>query len=453
MKPILAAEFARRVGGEAIGFAPEATISTFCLDSNAVQPGDLFLAIKGARADGHDFVPSVLSSGAVGTLAERTVEGPHVLVKNLVNALADLASYFRMQFDGPVIGITGSAGKTTTKEFVASTISSLGPVLKTPGNRNSEYTSPLLWTDLEDSHRAVVVEMAMRGFNQIEHLASFSRPQVGIVTNIGYAHMEMVGSRHGIAEAKGELLEALPAEGAAILWNEDDLLEWLRPKSAARAYTFGFEPGADCQITQYRAVDWHSSILIGTCAGKPWETMLPVAGRHIALNAAAAILTAAILGIEPDVAAKNLEGVVLPPMRMEVVNLNGATILLDNYNASPPSMIAAIETLADLPVQGKRFAVVGEMRELGEYTEAAHRNVGQTLGRAGFDRVIFYGPSTSVAIEEAVANGLPQGAISVATSIKDVEEFLTEMQPGDAGMIKGSRALELERALKLEGHK
>ncbi len=453
MKGTAAVEFARWVGGEAVGFSPDQMISTFSLDSNAVHPGDLFFAIKGAKVDGHDFVGKALAAGAVGTLAERPVEGPHILIPNLVNALASLANIFRIQFEGPVVAITGSAGKTTTKEFVASTLSPLGPVLKTPGNRNSEYTSPLLWTDLEESHKAVVVEMAMRGFNQIEHLASFSRPQIGIITNIGYAHMEMVGSRHGIAEAKGELLEALPAEGAAILWNEDDLLEWLKPKSAARVYTFGFEAGADCQITDYRAVSWETSVVNGVCGGKRWEATLPVAGRHIALNAAAAVLTAAILGIEPDVAANNLKDVVLPPMRMEVVKLNDATILLDNYNASPPSMIAAIETLSDLPVEGRRFAVIGEMRELGEYTEAAHRNVGKTLGKARFDRVIFYGPSTDVSIEEAIANGMPHGAISVASSIEDVERFLEEMQPGDAGMIKGSRALELERALKREGHK
>ena len=453
MKNTVAFEFARWVGGEAIGFSPGQTISTFSLDSNAVSPGDLFLAVKGARVDGHDFVTKALARGAVGTLAERPVEGPYILVPNLVNALAQLASFFRIQFEGPVVAITGSAGKTTTKEFVANTLSSLGPVLKTPGNRNSEYTSPLLWTDLDETHKAVVVEMAMRGFNQIEHLASFSRPQIGIVTNIGYAHMEMVGSRHGIVEAKGELLEALPAEGAAILWNEDDMLEWLRPKSEARVYTFGIEPGSDCQITDYRAVNWDTSVLNGICGGKPWEATLPVAGRHIALNAAAGVLTAAILGIDPAVAASSLKDVVLPPMRMEVVKLNGATILLDNYNASPPSMIAAIETLSDLPVDGRRFAVIGEMRELGEYTEAAHRNVGKTIGKAGFNRVLFYGPSTEVSIEEALGNGMQEGAISVAQSIEDVERFLQEMQPGDAGMIKGSRALELERALKRESHK
>ena len=452
MKPTPVKEFAEWVGGEAVGFDPTVVISTFALDSNAIQAGDLFLAIKGSKFDGHDFVPQALSSGAVGTLAERHVPGPHILVENLVQALAKLATHFRSGFEGPVVGVTGSAGKTTTKEFVASALSPLGPILKNPGNRNSEYTSPLLWTDLQPGHQAVVVEMAMRGFGQIAHLASFSKPTVGLVTNIGYAHMEMVESRFGITMAKGELLDVLPSYGAAVLWFEDDMLEWLRIWAASEVLTFGYEDGADCRITEYQAIDWHSAIVAGSCNGMRWETKMPAVGRHIALNVAAAVLVAAVLGIDPERAAAQIEHSVLPPMRMEVVERDGATILLDTYNASPPSMIAAIQTLADLPAQGRRLAVIGEMRELGQYTENAHRSVGAALGEAGFDRVLFYGPATALAAEEAIQNGMSPSAILMASSIEDVEQFLNQMQPGDAALIKGSRALELERALKLEPH-
>jgi len=447
MIPASAGEFAAWVGGEAIGFGPEARITTFCLDSRHVQPGDLFLAIKGERSDGHDFVPHVLADGAVGTLSERPVAGPHILVPNLVNALAELGGHFRKQFHGPVIAITGSAGKTTTKELVAAALSPLGPVLKTPGNRNSEYTAPLVWAEILPKHRAVVVEMAMRGFGQIAHLAAFSRPTVGLITNIGYAHMEMVGSREGIARAKGELLEALPRDGTAVLWHEDELLENLRPLSPAKSLTFGTDDGADCRVTRYRAVSWTSAHIAGTCDGRSWEAFVPAVGRHIALNAAAAVLTAYVVGVAPAEAAERIKDAVLPPMRMEVVELNGAMILLDTYNASPPSMIAAIETLAELPVAGRRFAVIGEMRELGEYTEQAHRSVGRSLGQSGVDRVLFYGPSTSYTAEEAIAAGMRQNAMSIATSIEDVQRFLSEMQPGDAALVKGSRALELERAI------
>ena len=452
MKAVSAVEFADWVHGSAVGFAPGATISSFALDTSEVKPGDLFLAIKGARVDGHDFVPQALAAGAVGALAERPVAGPQILVDNLVQALAKLATHFRAQYNGPVVAITGSAGKTTTKEFVASALSSLGSVLKTPGNRNSEYTSPLLWADLDSDVKAVVVEMAMRGFEQIEHLASFSKPTVGIVTNIGYAHLEMMGSRYGIADAKGELLEALPDDGAAVLWNEDDMLPWLERKTHSRIWTFGAEAEADCQITDYRILGWESSLVGGTCNGVKWEAKLPAAGRHIALNAAAAVMTASVLGVDAEQAAAHLEEAVLPPMRMEVLDLGGAIILLDNYNASPPSMVAAIETLSEMPVRGKRFAVIGEMRELGNYTENAHRTVGRTLAECVLDRVLFYGPATAAAATEAIANGMARSAISTAKSLEDVTAFLAEMQPGDAALVKGSRALELERALHREAH-
>ena len=457
MKPTAVSQFANWVGGTATGFGSDAVISSFGLDSSQVQPGDLFLAIKGARVDGHDFVPVALKSGAVGALVERPVEGPHIQVENLVMALARLASHFRSSFYGPVVGITGSAGKTTTKELVVSASKSLGPVLKTPGNRNSEYTSPLLWTDLDAEHKLVVVEMAMRGFDQIAHLASFSKPQVGLITNIGFAHLEMVGSRHGIAQAKGELLEALPIGGVAVLWHEDDMLEWLRPLSVAPVLTFGFEPGADCQITDYQAIDLNQAFIKGRCDGKQWEARIPIAGRHIALNAAAAVLTAAYLGVDPARAAHDLADVEMPPMRMEVVEQNGATILLDTYNASPPSMIAAIETMADISVEGRRFAVIGEMKELGNYSDLAHRKVGIALGKSKFQHVIFYGDATRASIEEAVANGLPSEAIKVAESIEDVRLFLEGLEPGDVALVKGSRALQLETAIPreltgVEGH-
>ena len=292
--------------------------------------------------------------------------------------------------------------------------------------------------------------MAMRGFDQIKHLASFSKPSIGLVTNIGYAHMELVGSRHGIAVAKGELLDALPAYGTAVLWFEDDMLEWLRLWATTAVLTFGYEDGADCRITEYRALSWQSALVKGTCLGKAWEAVMPAAGRHIALNAAAAVLVSATVGLDPTEAAFHIQEAVLPPMRMEVIDRHGATILLDNYNASPPSMAAAIETLAELPVQGKRYAIIGEMRELGEYTESAHRQLGSLLGEIDLDHVVFFGPATGLTADQALKDGMCASKITMADSLREIREFLDQMQPGDAALIKGSRALELERSLDYE---
>ncbi len=187
-------------------------------------------------------------------LAERLVYAPHILVPNTVQALADYAAVVRDSFHGPVVGITGSAGKTTTKEFVAAALSPLGEVLKTEGNRNSEFSSPLLWAELTADHKAVVVEMGMRGFGQVQHLASFTKPTLGVVTNIGHSHIELVGNQEGVARAKAELLEALPADGHAVLWAEDPFLALLSETSAAPFSTFGFSEGAACRITDYKVL-------------------------------------------------------------------------------------------------------------------------------------------------------------------------------------------------------
>ncbi|HVT13434.1 MAG TPA: UDP-N-acetylmuramoyl-tripeptide--D-alanyl-D-alanine ligase [Fimbriimonadaceae bacterium] len=462
MIPIAVETFAQIVGGEPHGFASGVAVCGFATDNRDVKPGDLFLAIKGARVDGHDFVADAMARGAVGALAEWPVDGPYILVANLIEALANLGRHYRAQFKGPVVGVTGSAGKTTAKEFIAAALSRLGPILKTPGNRNTEYTSPLIWTDLvaqtsslpsADSGRleacatrAVVVEMSMRGFGQIRHLAEISQPTIGVVTNVGYSHMSEVGSREGIAQAKAELLESLPTDGVAVLWQEDPYLHTLRAKSPAKVVTFGYSEEADCRITGYHATSWTSCRIGGHCAGEPFEAILPAVGRHIALGAAAAIAVAGSAGVPPAQAALALAKAEIPHMRMEVVDFHGAKLLLDTYNAAPPSMLAAIETFTELPCEGKRFAVIGEMRELGPYSEEAHRELGRVLASSGIDEAIFYHGEAALSAEEARMHGM---VVHEAHSLGDIAEFLGRALPGDGVLVKGSRSLELERAVEM----
>ena len=440
MKPILVQDFAQRCEGTIHGTWSSPTFSGFALDNREVKPGDLFLAIKGANVDGHDFVSKALEAGAIGSLVERKVDGPHILVPNLVNALGRFGRSRREEFFGPVIGITGSAGKTSTKEFVAAALSPLGPVLKNAGNRNTEYTSPLVWAELESQHRAAVIEMSMRGFGQVAHLAAVSEPNIGIITNIGHAHAEMVGSREGIAKAKGELLEALPPSGNAILWAEDEFLSVLKARSRAPVLTFGFGP-SDCQVLRYRPASWMECEVQGTLKGTPWNAKLSSVGRHMALNAASAILAAHCCGVPVQEAADGLKNAVLPPMRMEVRDLHGATIVLDNYNASPPSMIAAIETLKEIPAKGRRMAVIGDMRELGDEAKEGHRAVTEALAKSNLNRVVLYGPQMKGALNEIER-------ASYASNLEEITEFLKSVAPGDVVLIKGSRALEMEKAIE-----
>ncbi|RYG26454.1 UDP-N-acetylmuramoyl-tripeptide--D-alanyl-D-alanine ligase [bacterium] len=436
MRPLPASELAQRMGAQ--NHAGEATITGFATDSSAVQPGDLFIAIKGARVDGHDFAPQALASGAVAALVERPVDGPHLQVSSVVDALASFGRSLRDEFSGPVVGLTGSAGKTTTKEFLAAALSPLGPVVKTQGNRNTEYTSPLLWVEVTGDTKAVVVELAMRGFGQIAHLAQVSNPTVGLITNIGYSHLLQVGDRAGIARAKGELLEALPEDAPCLLPADDDYLEELKRIAGQRpVLTFGFAKEADCRIESYRSLSLDHAEITGHCRGETWNLTLPSAGRHLATNASAAILAAHVLGVSSKQAAAGIADAELPPMRMETREQNGATILLDAYNAAPPSVLAALKTLIETPVQGRRLAVLGEMRELGEATESAHRAVGAMAST--LDDALFVGETAPI-MQEAAGKGQ-------VGSLDDVRNLINGLRAGDVLLIKGSRALELEKAL------
>ncbi|MCC7230364.1 MAG: UDP-N-acetylmuramoyl-tripeptide--D-alanyl-D-alanine ligase [Fimbriimonadaceae bacterium] len=440
MKPLATDELADIVHGRLVGIPPKSPVRVtgFATDQREVKPGDLFIAIEGAKVDGHEFAAKAIANGAAAVLAERPVDGPHLLVERVTEALALFGNHFRDRFSGPVIGITGSAGKTTSKEFLSGAISPLGPILKTQGNRNTEYTAPLLWAELQSDTAAVVVEMAMRGPGQIAHLASFSRPTIGLITNIGWSHLSEVGSRLGIAKAKCELIDALPNRGIAILPADDEFFQVMAGHAGERQiYTFGWSNECDCRLVSAQPLGWESTEITGFFADIPWRAEIQTLGRHIASNVAAAICGAAALGLAPQEAADGLSDVELPPMRMQVLERNGVKVLLDAYNASPASMAGAIETFATLPCEGKRFAILGQMNELGDESARAHRELASLVQSMHLDSVATFGPLwREYGLQEPVE------------SIAELRKLFADLEPGDAILIKGSRSLELEKVLE-----
>ncbi len=451
MRPLPVVEFARLCGGELSG-EPGGEVLGFALDSRTVEPGQLFVAIRGANFDGHDYVRQAIELGAVATLAERAVPGPHVRVGSLVEALARFGRARRDGFRGPVVGVTGSNGKTTTKEFLASALTAHGLVLKSPANRNTEYTSPLVWAEL-DGQASAVIEMAMRGHGQIAHLAAVSCPTVGVITGIGTAHVETVGSREGIMRAKTELFAALPEDGVSVCWREDDFFPELSERARGRLRTFGFSLEAECRVVGYRALSWDSCAIKLALNGESFDLVLPTVGRHQALNAAAALLGAESCGVRASHAAALLDKAELPPMRMEARRANGAVLLVDTYNASPDSTVAAIRTLAEAPASGRRLAVLGEMRELGDFTESGHRLVGRALAEADLDGAFLTGGPTRFIADEALRAGYPPSRLSSEETLDldRIRAWLGQIRADDIVLIKGSRALGLERALPREG--
>ncbi|HJP82611.1 MAG TPA: UDP-N-acetylmuramoyl-tripeptide--D-alanyl-D-alanine ligase, partial [Fimbriimonadaceae bacterium] len=427
MKPISLADFAGMVGGELVAKDSSPEIQGFATDSRQVVPGDLFLAIKGARTDGHEYVPIAIENGAIATLAERPVKGPYILVADLVQALAKMAAHYRDQFQGSVIGITGSAGKTTTKELLAAALAPIGKVVKTEGNRNTEFTAPLLWPEVTADTKAVVVEMAMRGKGQIAHLAFFSKPTVGLVTNIGWSHVGEVGSREGIAEAKSELLNAVPRDGIAILPVDDEFFSVLEEHSEGRQiYTFGTSDSADCRVIKVQSEGWDGSTINGFFADIPWQVHLPYLGLHLGLNVAAAICACAGLGLAPQEAADAMGEAVLPPMRMQVLEWRGIHVLLDAYNASPSSMRAAIDTFMELPCEGNRYAIIGQMNELGAESELAHRELINYMQQQELANVWTFGDLWA-----------QHGLSAPEPDIESLRSSITILKPGDSILIKG----------------
>lgn len=447
MREFLASDVARRAGGRLVG--PDRVIRGFATDSRAVTLDALFLCIQGANVDGTAFWPQARENGASVALAETEVEGTCVLVPQLVEGIAAFGRSLRAEFRGPVVGITGSNGKTTTKELTVAALGALGPVLKSPGNQNTEYTSPLAWMRAGDEASAVM-ELAMRGYGQIRHLATVHRPDVAIITMIGTAHIEMVGSREGIARAKGEILEELPEDGTAVLWQEDDFLGELMALAPGRVRTFGFSPDAECQVVGYRALSIGTSAVALRLDGETEEVVLPVSGRHQALNAAAAALAAHTVGVQFSAAVAGLLNAEWPPMRMEVREIGGVTVVVDTYNASPDSTVAALRALAEVNTAGRRIAVLGEMKELGPFSESGHRMVGRAVAETDLDAVLLTGGPTDWIRDEAVQAGYPAERLSLlaAPEPEAIAAFLRTAEAGDQVLIKGSRALGLERALE-----
>lgn len=422
-------------GGGGIVFAGVST------DTRTLRPGDLFVALVGSRSDGHQHIAAALRAGARGLVVSQPVvaslDTPVLRVPDTEVAYGLLARHWRDRFDIPVVGVTGSVGKTTVKEMLAAVLSPLGPVLKTEASQNNETGVPKTLLQMTPEHQAAAVEMGMRGAGQIAYLCGVARPTVGVVTAIADNHLELLGSLDAIADAKGELLEALPAAGLAVLNADDPYLPRLQSKTAARVVTYGME--ASDSESHFFPAD-----LARTDGGWRFElhgvpVTLPSLSRHDAGNALAALAVADALGVPLPDAARALADYAAPPMRMQVVQAaDGATVLNDAYNAAPASVASALETLLAHP-GGRRIAFLGDMRELGARAEAAHRELGAAIASVGGLDALY-----TVGGLAALIPGATQRFADSEEAARFAREALA-LRPGDVVLVKGSRAVAMEK--------
>ncbi len=428
------------------------------IDSRTIRKGELFVAIKGPRFDGHDYVPEVIKNGAWGALVERSeLETKYsslgglrniLAVEDTIFALQEMSQMHRKKFAIPVIGITGSNGKTTTKEMLGSILKRRGSVLKNEGNLNNHIGVPLTLLKLDARHKSAVVEMGMSALGEIDALARLVRPDVGVITNIGPAHLEFLGNMDIVAQAKAELLGYLKMGGTAVLNADDRYFTALRSKYGGRVLSFGIENKADVGASGIRQGKDFTDMIIEADDSRV-NVRVPAVGKHNIYNALAAAAAATAVDMPLDAVKCGLEDFSPVAMRSELKQVKGRIVLADYYNANPGSVKAALETLISLRAGRKSVAVLGDMLELGDIAVDAHREVGRTVAHLGVDVLIVMGSLAVYIIEGALEEGMPKDRVVVAGSHAEAAALLKERSKnGDAVLIKGSRGMKMEKILE-----
>jgi UDP-N-acetylmuramoyl-tripeptide--D-alanyl-D-alanine ligase len=420
-------------------------VAGWSVDTRTQNAGDVYFALRGPNFDGHDFAPAAIAKGAAAVVVEHAVSGgpEELVVEDALGALQQLGHWARERWGGTVIGVTGSAGKTTTKDAIAHLLAPSMPVGRTIGNLNNHVGVPLSILRLPDDARAAVLEMGMNHAGEIARLAEIARPNIGVVTNVGYAHVEFFDSIEGVAAAKRELIEGLPRDGVAVLNADDERVAAFRHTHPGRSITFGFSEGADVRAERAELGENGARFRV---LGVDYETGLT--GKHAVLNLLAAIAVAQTFGIALEALREPVRNFATGKMRGERVEHDGVTIWNDCYNSNPEAAQSMIDVLAATPAR-RRIAAMGEMLELGRASEELHRRVGRYAAEHGVDLLIGVRGAARWTVEEARAAGMSEGAAVFVENAAEAGELVRrEAREGDAVLFKGSRGVRMERAVE-----
>jgi UDP-N-acetylmuramoyl-tripeptide--D-alanyl-D-alanine ligase len=432
-----------RVAGSAVALS--GAVSGYSIDSRTIQPGEIFFAIRGETFDGHDFIEQVFEKGAVAAVVDREVPaaGPLMRVPDVLVALQNVATWTRQRWNGDVVAVTGSAGKTTTKDIITALLSPKIAAGKTTGNFNNHIGLPLSILRLPDDIRVAVLELGMNHAGEIRDLAKIAQPNIGVVTNVGYAHVENFDSIEGVAAAKRELVEALPPSGVAVLNIDDPRVRRFGDHYSGRVITFGTSEAADVLAQDITMLESGSRFRVGTTR---FETSL--LGRHGIRNILAGIAVAQVFGIQPAELTETVRSLAPGKMRGERITTRGMTVINDCYNSNPDAARGMIEVLRDIPAQ-RHIAVLGEMLELGRWAEPLHRDVGRYAAECGISVLVGIRGAARSIVDGAIESGLAMTAAYFFPSPEEAGEAIRRIaQPGDAILFKGSRGTRVERALE-----
>lgn len=449
MKPLSLSTLAELAGAKMVRGNGERVAFGVGIDSRTIKPGELFVAIRGPRHDGHDHIPSAAEKGAIGALVARQDVGKVpagfsvLVVPDTLVALQRMARGYRLLLPTRIASITGSSGKSSTKEMLAAVLGTLGPTHRTPGNYNNHFGVPLTLLGIGEQDRWAVVEIAMNTPGEIGPLAELAGPEVGLVTNIGWAHVEGTGSKEATAREKGALYRALPSTGLAIS-NADDPMEKITLEGCrARVVRVGRKEKVDYRLGSIRSDGANTRFSFEGPKGNA-EVCLPVPGPHMAMNAAMALAAGLELGAEPKAAAEALNKVQLPGGRVKLEKLGQGWLLDDSYNANPDSLAAAVATLESLPGEGRAVALLGAMAELGSFSPMLHEESGKMIARSRTGLCLAVGNDAKTLIEAARHARRGEWARWFASRDELVAAYRREAKPDDRILIKGSRSQKMD---------
>src|SRR5262245_61941267 len=451
MNPLTFSQIAQFAGASLSSGDGTVVVTKVSTDSRTIKPGELFVALRGENFDAHDFIEATAKAGATGALVDLkwtgNVPDNFALLRatDPLQAYQTLAANYRKSLALKVLAITGSNGKTSTKDFAASVLARKFRVTKTEGNFNNHVGLPRTILEAASEHEVGVWEIGMNHPGEIAALSKIAAPNAAIITNIGMAHIEFIGSREAIAGEKGALAEAIGPEGTVILNADDPFSEGIASRTRAKVVFAGTTGGAVLAIEIRQSADGSEfTILEGA---HRCRAQLPVAGLHMVQNALLAVAAGRAFGLSIEECAAGLAVAPLTKARLQVKQIGGVHFLDDSYNANPDSMKAALRTLVELDAEGKRIAALGEMRELGAESERGHRDVGETVAMLGVDQLITVGNTAEIIAQGARAAGLEK--VSAVQSTREAADLLGEIAgPGDLVLVKGSRAARTEQVIE-----
>ena len=451
MKELTLKQIADWCGGKVSARFEHLRVSRMQSDSRKVRSGDLFVALKGAKADGHDFAETAINHGAVAALVSRPISEklPSIEVEDTLRAYGEIAAGYRKLTGVKVVGITGSVGKTTTKEMTASILEAVYHTAKTEGNHNNNLGLPMTIMDMPENTEVAVLEMGMNHSGEMEYLSDIARPDLAIITNIGTMHIEHLGTREGILQAKLEIMRGMPDDGAGVFNGDEPLLWNIRAIGKHKKYYYGIENHA-CDITATDIVELDDGVrFVVHGFGQQFELFVPMLGRHAVYNALAATTVGLLLGVKPEQIQTRFSSFHNTGMRQKIYVKNGVTIIEDCYNAGPESTEAALDVLAGIKTDGRRIAVLGDMLELGNRSAAEHYRIGRlAVGKA--DLLLTYGEHSVRTLTGAITGGMNPKNTDHFDTHEDMAHMLKmRVSEGDVVLFKGSRGMRMEKVLQL----